>query len=191
VQWLPGEEVTLMLGALAALGLLVLGVLDLVWPARRPRPRRDAAAPVTCPAAAPAPARRADPTEPRPAAPAVDNARRAGHALGIGRALLDRAVHDATLSPERRLMLLQSAIVWLTRGVQFAPDDEELREAVGRTREALWTAFQDIALARLAAETPWGTSALAADAGLAAPRDERAGRAADAAVAVAGARRRA
>jgi hypothetical protein len=162
VQWLPGEEVTLMLGALAALGLLVLGVLDLVWPTRRTRPSRDATA---FPASTPALARRPDRIEPRPAAPAVDNARRAAHALGIGRALLDRAVRDATLSPERRLMLLQSAIVWLTRGVQFAPDDEELREAVGRTREALWTAFQDIALARLAAETPWGTSALAADAG--------------------------
>jgi hypothetical protein len=169
VQWLPGEEVTLTLGALAALGLLVLGVLELVWPARRTRPSRDAAASATAatafPASAPEPARRPDRIEPRPAAPAVDNARRAAHALGIGRALLDRAVHDATLSPERRLMLLQSAIVWLTRGVQFAPDDEELREAVGRTREALWTAFQDIALARLAAETPWGTSALAAVAG--------------------------
>ena len=32
VGWLPREEVTLLLGAFAALGFLTLGVLELLWP---------------------------------------------------------------------------------------------------------------------------------------------------------------
>jgi hypothetical protein len=239
VQWLPREEVTLLLGALAALGFLVLGVVDLVWPAGRSRSRpkmkpsaairptptkvvvrptrgtvgaRLAPTPVAArPAPSPVVAKPSPPPVARPAAaavvaraapapvaarpappvaaptapaarvadrgptPVLTNAQRATHALGIGHALLERAERDTTLSADRRLMLVQSAIVWLTRGVQFAPDDAALREALGRAREALWAVYQDIALARLASEMPWGTTALAISRSATAEpgRDER------------------
>jgi hypothetical protein len=54
--WLPGQEVTLLLGAAGALGCLALGVLELLWPtgARRVARPRTAPGPTLSRLAAPA-----------------------------------------------------------------------------------------------------------------------------------------
>lgn len=158
MELLPREEVALLLASLAACGFLILGVLDVMWPAtqRRRRVAREVPAP---PAAAPAPAPPpvAVQTErPLPPAPAP---------LAVGRLLLERAGAESDL--ERRVTILTRAVAGLTRSAQARPDDSELAAVLDTARARLWQTWEAIARARLAAAMPWGTADLAGPAGLA------------------------
>lgn len=132
MELLLREEVALLLATLAACGLLVLGVLELVWPtgpsggARRREPphRVDDPAPVF------------EPPEPRRPEPADDEPP-AARALRIGRGLLERALADADPVPDRRVRMMRFAIACLERGLQAAPKDPALRGALARAQAAL------------------------------------------------------
>jgi hypothetical protein len=157
VELLPREEVALLLASLTACAFLILGVLDVVWPAtRRRRVARDAPAP---PAVAPTPAAPvvAVRTErPLPPAPAP---------LAVGRLLLERAGAEADL--ERRVTILTRAVAGLTRSAQATPDDSELAAVLDTAHARLWQTWEEIARARLAAAMPWGTAKLPAPVALA------------------------
>jgi hypothetical protein len=148
VELLPREEVALLLGSLTACGFLVLGLLDVLWPAapaRRPSPGAKAPA---APAAlkSPAAVETASPLPPPPSP------------VSVGRLLLDRARAETDL--ERRVTILTRAVAGLTQGTQGAPDDAELTAALAAARTLLWQTWEQIALARLAASMPWGSTAL-------------------------------
>jgi hypothetical protein len=151
VELLPREEVALLLGSLTACGFLVLGILDVLWPARSSRRAspRASKAPAAPPAAVKPPAP-ADVPRPLPAPPSP---------LSVGRLLLDRARGEADL--ERRVTILTRAVAGLTRSTQAAPGDTELAATLATTRGLLWETWEQIALARLAAAMPWGAAALA------------------------------
>lgn len=129
MEWLLTEEVIILLVALTASGLLVLGALKLVWP----------------PPQEPARPSRADhaPSEDRVAPTPGD---RAATALRLGRMLLDQALQDPDPTSERKRRLIDRAIACLNRGVEAAPDDESLRKALGAAHAALWTTFEEVGL---------------------------------------------
>lgn len=149
------EEVALLLVALAACGLLVLGTLELIWPTRPRRSGRPAPGPLVrggppAPAAAPEPPSRAR------ISPAED---RAAVALRVARTLLDRAQEDPNPASDRRLTMICRAIACLDRGIEAAPDDPRLRETLAAAHEALANADQQVARRRLAREMPWRVTA--------------------------------
>ena len=157
MELLPREEVALLLASLTACAFLILGVLDIMWPATRRRRRvaRDVQAP---PAGGPAPAAPlvAVPIErPLPPAPAP---------LAVGHLLLERAGAEGDL--ERRVTILTRAVAGLTRSAQARPGDSELTAVLDAARARLWQTWEEIARARLAAAMPWGTADLPAPAGL-------------------------
>jgi len=145
VGWLPREEVTLLLGALAALGCLTLGVLELLWPAGVRRGARPRAAPAGQIVPAPGSAR------PSRFLPRMSPARLV--------ALVDRARTET--DPERRTAGLRVAILTLERwrAGSTTPDDGVGR-ALERARAELWADYQQIALRRLASAVPWRATAL-------------------------------
>lgn len=147
------EEIALLLATLGALSILVLGVLDLLWPTR---PARRAPSPSTSTGAAPR-ALAADRPSIGPSRAAPDPA----VALRIGQTLLTRALEETGGTADRRLAMIHAAIAALNRGLEAAPDDPRLRETLGAAREALWATYQRIALDRLATDMPWGATALA------------------------------
>ena len=138
MEWLLTEEVILSLVTLAAAGLLVLGTLKLIAPppAEPVRPR----------------ARELSPPGDRAAPPFED---RAAIALRLGRMLLDRAHADPDPTSERKRRLISRAIACLNRGVEAAPDDAPLQEALSAAHAALWTTYAQMGLERLAREMPW------------------------------------
>jgi hypothetical protein len=142
--WLPGQEVTLLLGAAGALGCLALGVLELLWPTGARRVARPRTAP--------------GPTLSRLAAPArLSSARLV--------ALVERA--RAETDPARRTAALRVTILtleqWRASGVVLDP---ALVAALDRARAELWADYQRLAFRRLAATTPRRATALrAGDAG--------------------------
>jgi len=169
---LPHEEVALLLGTLTACGFLILGVLEILWPARPrrgvTRPARSASsrstssrarlAPVAVrripsPAAGSASAHAAP--VPLTSAPReIDRpAPAAASAVQIARLLLDRAATEADL--DRRVTILNRAVAGLTRSAQAAPEDEALSTMLTTTRALLWETWERIAQARLAAAMPW------------------------------------
>jgi hypothetical protein len=149
--WLPREEVTLLVGAVGALGCLALGLLELLWPVRT--------RPVAPARAAPA-VRRSSRRAPSPrAAPA----RRLSSDRLV--ALVERA--RAETDPVRRTAALRVTILtlehWRASGAAL---DDTVVAALGRARAELWADYQRIAFRRLAATTPWRATALrAGDAG--------------------------
>jgi hypothetical protein len=145
VGWLPREEVTLLLGALAALGCLTLGVLELLWPAgvrRGARPRAASAgriAPVS------------GGGHPSPFLPSMSPARLV--------ALVDRARTER--DPERRTAALRVAILTLERWrARSTTPDDGIGPALERARAELWANYQQMALRRLASALPWRATAL-------------------------------
>jgi hypothetical protein len=157
VELLPREEVALLLGSLTACGFFILGVLDVVWPpVRRRRPSTAPARPAVAkpaassPAAAPAPRPVEAPPAPveveRPLPPLPS-------ALVVGRLLVARAVNEPNL--EARVTILTRAVAGLTRASLARPDDAELEATLSSARARLWTTWEEIALARLAAAMPW------------------------------------
>jgi hypothetical protein len=167
---LPREEVALLFGTLTACGFLILGVLEIMWPAaRRSNPTHSArppasrltrtaqraaptvVAPVTSP---PGPTTLA----PRPVAtpPVAVLA-----PLEVARLLIDRAAAERDL--ERRVTILNRAVAGLTRSAQAAPEDEALSQMLIATRALLWETWERIAMARLAAAMPWNGEILAAE----------------------------
>lgn len=64
-------------------------------------------------------------------------------ALAVGRrALVDL---DREVRPESdRIATLRSAIEWLERGLDVAPDDPDLRAVLGKVRDALWPTHETI-----------------------------------------------
>src|SRR5438034_1714545 len=141
MEWLLAEEVIFFLAALTASGLLLIGTLKRIRPpVRRGRPStRLLSAP-----------------EDRAPSPPQD---RAALALRLGQTLLDRALQDSDPTSERTRRLIYRAIACLNRGVEAAPDDESLREALGAAHAALWTTYQRMGLERLAREMPWRATA--------------------------------
>jgi hypothetical protein len=148
VEWLPREEVLILLLGLAGCALLVLGVLEAAWPTRRRRTRRISQAVV--PVRMSAPARVISSEEDR-----------AEVALRVGRTLLTRALEDPDPASDQRIRLLCRAIACLDRGLGAAPNDARLREVLAAAHDALAQTDQQTALRRLAAEMPWRTPALA------------------------------
>jgi len=142
MEWLSMEDVIISLATLTASGVLVLGTLKLVRssPVELVRP----------------PARELSPARDRVAPPPED---RAATALRLGRILLDGALRDTDPTSERKRRLIYRAIACLNRGVEAAPDDESLREALGAAHAALWTTYQQMGLERLAREMPWRATA--------------------------------
>jgi hypothetical protein len=148
VELLPREEVTLLLGSLTACGFLILGLLEVLWPAV---PRRDLGARASSPRlAAPLPAM---PPAPGPLPPPPSP-------LAAGGVLLERARAEADL--ERRVTILTRAVAGLTRAAQGAPDDDQLAAMLATGRALLWETWEQIALARLAAAMPWAVATLSA-----------------------------
>ena len=146
MEWLPREEVLILLSGLGASALLVLGILEAIWPTHTRRARRTR----------------------RTAAPPVPPARvigreedRAEVALRVGRALLARALEDPDPASDQRVRLLCRAIACLDRGLGAAPADARLREVLAAAHEALAQTDEQTAMRRLAAEMPWRTPALA------------------------------
>ncbi|HKB26194.1 MAG TPA: hypothetical protein VKG64_14210 [Methylomirabilota bacterium] len=150
MQWLPREEITLLLATLVAHGLLVLGTLELIWPTR---PRRPRAARNGTPRAGSPPARGRPPAAPRPPEPPpVED--RAALAFRIGRALLERALRDPDPASDPRVRMLCRAIACLERGLEAAPGDPRLREVLAAAREALAKSDQRVAFRWLSAVLP-------------------------------------
>ena len=146
------EEVVLLLVALAALGLLILGTLELIWPTRPRRSGRPTLAP-RVPNRPPAPIAEPAPPPSRAAfSPAED---RASVALRVARTLLERAQEDPNPASDRRLTMICGAIACLDRGLEAAPDDARLRETLAAAHDALASADQQVARRRLAMEMPW------------------------------------
>ena len=157
------EEVALLLATLAACGLLVLGTLELIWPTR---PRRSGAAREphradipAAPRAAPAASVAAPGPRRAPAAPPVED--RAAVALRVGRTLLDRALEDPDPASDRRLRMICRAIACLNRGIETAPGDARLQDALTAAHEALAKADPQTVHERLTAEMPWRAPAFA------------------------------
>ncbi len=148
VEWLPREEVLILLSGLAASALLVLGVLEAIWPTRRHRARR--AAEPAVPIHMSAPARVISLEEDR-----------AEVALRVGRTLLARALEDPDPASDQRIRLLCRAIACLDRGLSAAPADARLRETLAAANEALAHTDEQTAIRRLAAEMPWRAPGLA------------------------------
>jgi hypothetical protein len=138
--------VTLLLGALAALGCLTLGVLELLWPTGARRAARPRTAPVGRIARVPAAVSR-----PTLFAPQVSPARLI--------ALVERA--RAETDSEKRTAALRVAILTLEhwRATTNAPD-EGVGAALERARTDLWEDYQRIALRRLATAMPWRATGL-------------------------------
>ena len=148
VGWIPREEVTLLLGALAALGCLTLGVLELLWPAGVRRGARPRAAPAGRVAPVSGSAR------PSPFLPPISPARLA--------ALVDRALSET--NPERRTAALRVAILTLERWrARNTTADDGIGRALEGARAELWADYQQIALRRLASALPWRATALRVD----------------------------
>jgi hypothetical protein len=141
MEWVSTEDVIISLTMLTASGLLVLGTLKLVW--------SSPAEPVRSSAREPSPGHRVAP-------PPED---RLVTALRLGRMLLDRALQDPDPTSERKRRLIYRAIACLNRGVEAAPDDESLREALSAAHAALWTTYQQMGLERLARVMPWRATA--------------------------------
>lgn len=156
MEWLPREEVLILLLGLAASALVVLGILEAIWPTRTRRARH---------AADPYPAAVAGPAVPVQASPPARvislEEDRAEVALRVGRTLLARALEDPDPASDQRIRLLCRAIACLDRGLGAAPDDARLREVLAAAHEALAKTDQSTALRRLAAEMPWRSPALA------------------------------
>jgi hypothetical protein len=136
-----------------ALGCLILGVLELLWPTGGRRVARPRAAPAGRLAAAVAPVRVPPPPRPSPLLPAASPARLV--------ALVERA--GAETDRERRTAALRVAILTLEhwRATTAVPD-ESVSRALERARAALWADYQQIALRRLASSMPWRATALRA-----------------------------
>ena len=135
-EWLPGEEVTLLLGAAGALGCLALGILELLWPTGARRVARTAPAPSVSRLAAPA---------------RLSSARLV--------ALVERA--RAETDPARRAAALRVTILtleqWRASGAALDP---AVIAALDRARAELWADYQRVAFRRLAATTPSRATAL-------------------------------
>lgn len=143
MDWLLAEEVAFFLLTLTAVGLLVVGTLKLIRPpAQRVRPSTRV------------------PLPPEHRAPSLPEDR-ATTALRLGRMLLDRALQDSDPTSERCLRLIYRAIACLNRGIEAAPADESLRQALTAAHAALWTTQQQIGLPRLAQEMLWRATGLA------------------------------
>ena len=146
LDWLPREELTLMVGAIAALGLLALGVFELLWPAGVLRARR-----------------RVRPAAPSTPPPRVFGAVPSTPLVSAERllALVERA--RAETDPERRTSALRVAILTLER---WRGEGNIVDDAVGlalqRARAELWADYQRIALGRLGSATPWRSTAVRA-----------------------------
>ncbi len=69
--------------------------------------------------------------------------------------LLDRAHADPDPTSERKRRLISRAIACLNRGVEAAPDDAALQEALSAAHAALWTTYAQMGLERLTREMPW------------------------------------
>jgi len=95
-------------------------------------------------------------------------------ALKVGRALLERALAEGEASLDRRVAHVQTAVRWLERAVEAAPQEPAVAEALAKARAALWATYQQIALQRLAAGMPWGATALARPTSLSPNPGERA-----------------
>jgi len=149
VGWLPREEVTLLLGALAALGCLSLGVLELLWPTGVRRAARPRAA-------------RAGRIAPVVPVPPVIRAAPFAPPMSLARlvALVERA--RAERDSERRTAALRVAILTLERwrATSAAPDAAGVGRALEQARAELWADYQQIALRRLASAMPWRATAL-------------------------------
>jgi hypothetical protein len=161
VELLLTEEVGILVASLVACGFLVLGVLELLWPSEGAE-RREARAGIASPRPREVPP---TPTAPPPiaggSAPPAAAAPAEPTALAVGRTLLERARAEPPDALARRVTYLQTAVRWLERAGEGLPGDAAAGEALGRARAALWAAYQEVALQRLAAEMPWGTTALA------------------------------
>ena len=151
------EEVALLLAALVACGLLVLGTLELIWPTRPRRAARPAARP-SAPSGPAAPVAAPEPPS-RPEISPVED--RASVALRVARTLLERAQEEPNPASDRRLTMICRAIACLDRGLEAAPDDGRLRETLAAAQGALAKADQQAARRRLAAGMPWRTPAFA------------------------------
>jgi hypothetical protein len=190
---LPREEVALLFGTLTACGFLILGVLEIMWPAaRRQSPTRPSRSPSPRPAPmAPRPAptstrptvavaeRSAAASQPvavapTPATPRPTQAARSPRLLGATRPAptalppmeIARLLLDraeAERDLERRVSILNRAVAGLTRSVQASPDDEALSQMLTSTRALLWETWERIAMDRLAAAMPWGGEILATE----------------------------
>jgi hypothetical protein len=134
VGWLPREEVTLLFGALAALGCLSLGVLELIWPTGGRRVARPRATPAG-----------QSPAQVRVAVRASDPARLA--------TLVQRALAERDL--DRRVIALRVAILTLERWHATRSADETVTPALERARVELWADYERIAMTRLASTMPW------------------------------------
>ena len=55
----------------------------------------------------------------------------------------------------RKRRLISRAIACLNRGVEAAPDDAALQEALSAAHAALWTTYAQLGLERLTREMPW------------------------------------
>lgn len=162
VEVLLREEVALLLATLGALSVLTLGVLELIWPTRSSqRPSAPRLSPVSSPEPAPRASHAATAAPPPPTGPSRPAPDAAAAALRIGQTLLKRALEESAGTTDRRLAMIHAAVAALNRGLEAAPGDVRLREALGTAREALWATYQRIALDRLAADMPWGATALA------------------------------
>lgn len=171
MEWLPREEIALLLATLVAFGFLVLGILELVWPTRPRRPRTRAPRPAPAhdgeARAAAVPPAPAAPLEPpglagAPLAPPPPDEDTPARALRVGRALLARALEDPDPASDRRVRLLCRAIACFERGREAAPDDDaRLREALAAAHAALATADQRTAFRWLQAAMPWRAPELA------------------------------
>jgi hypothetical protein len=189
---LPREEVALLFGTLTACGFLILGVLEIMWPAARrssparpvtsrslasravapASPRAAAAAPVTAAAQRPArialASRPAAMAQPLPTPPPVTTpvATAPSPSKPLSALEVARLLLDRAASErdlERRVTILNRAVAGLTRSAQAAPEDEALSQMLISTRALLWETWERIAKARLAAAMPWSGEILAAE----------------------------
>jgi hypothetical protein len=133
VGWLPREEVTLLFGALAALGCLSLGVLELLWPTGARRVDRPRATP-------------AGQSSP-PMRVSVRSSDPGRLAMLVQRALTER-------DPERRVAALRVAILTLERWHATRSADEAVVPALERARTELWADYERIAGSRAPAAGP-------------------------------------
>jgi hypothetical protein len=158
VELLPREEVALLLGSLTACGFFILGVLDVFWPpVRRRRPSTATARPTVATPAGSSAAAAPAPPPPVVTPPAPVEVERPlpplPSALAVGRLLVARAVNEPDL--DRRVTILTRAVAGLTRASLARPDDAELEATLSSARARLWTTWEEIGLARLAAAMPW------------------------------------
>jgi len=67
-------------------------------------------------------------------------------ALRMGRERSAWALNPSLADGEERLAAIRDAISWLDRGLEIAPEDEALGAAQAAAREALWPAYERVAL---------------------------------------------